>query len=107
VGVAPQVKVDTYTEILYGDDILLLCCDGLTDMLTDGEIMSIINDHDDPQVMCDALIAHANEKGGSDNISVIVFRCDELPKREDVLSEETHLKPGKTPDTGSEATPGE
>jgi serine/threonine protein phosphatase PrpC len=76
-------------------------------MLTDGEIMSIINDHDDPQVMCDALIAHANEKGGSDNISVIVFRCDELPKREEVLSEETHLKPGKTPGTDSEATPGE
>lgn len=99
VGILPQVKVDSHIENLYEGDILLLCCDGLTDMLTDEEILSIMNDHDDPQAMCDALIEHANEKGGSDNISVIIFRCDDLPNREEVLSEETRLKPQKIPGT--------
>jgi protein phosphatase len=92
VGVDSELMVDIYSELLYGDDILLLCCDGLTDMLTDEEIVSIVNAHTDLQAMCDALVEAANEKGGLDNISVIGGSWEELSKREQVLSDETHIK---------------
>jgi protein phosphatase len=92
VGVDSELMVDTYSELLYGDDILLLCCDGLTDMLTDEEIVSLVKAHTDLQPMCDALVEAANEKGGLDNISVIGISCEELSKREKILSDETHIK---------------
>ena len=73
------------------DDYLLLCSDGLTDMIEDEEIKSIIlhrpdqydvkfvnetkerNEHD-LKVTCNALIENANEKGGRDNISIILVQ---------------------------------
>src|SRR3972149_4823020 len=55
-------------------DVLLLCSDGLTDMLSDEEIESIIQKYrDDLPVTADNLIHEANDKGGIDNISVILI----------------------------------
>jgi protein phosphatase len=51
---------------------LLLCSDGLTDMLRDDEILKIINSDEDPQGVCDQLVKAANEKGGKDNITTIL-----------------------------------
>lgn len=99
IGVRPTLKVDTYTEVLYGEDILLLCCDGLTDMLTDQEIVSIIDEHTHIQTMCDALVDSANEKGGLDNISVIACSFEELPRRNAVLSDETYIKSSTSSDS--------
>lgn len=63
-----QVKLKT-------GDILLLCSDGLTDMLSDKEIESIIQKHKDELPMAtDNLIKKANDKGGIDNISVILIK---------------------------------
>jgi protein phosphatase len=92
VGIYEDVEVDTATEYIYGDDYLLLCCDGLTDMVPDEEIYTIITEHDDPQTICDILVETANAYGGFDNISVIVAQFDELKKKKDVLSDETHVK---------------
>jgi len=53
-------------------DILLVCSDGLTDMLTDDEIQHIVIRHRDaPSDMVESLARDANSKGGKDNISVI------------------------------------
>lgn len=52
---------------------LLLCTDGLTDMLEDEELLDIIAQADSPQAACDRLVALANEKGGRDNISVVLI----------------------------------
>ena len=55
-------------------DVLLLCSDGLTDMLSDEEIESIIQKYrDNLAVTADNLIHEANDKGGIDNISVILI----------------------------------
>jgi PPM family protein phosphatase len=51
---------------------LLLCSDGLTDMVEDQELLDIIAQAEDPQAACDRLVAQANEKGGKDNISVLL-----------------------------------
>jgi len=54
---------------------LLLCSDGLTEVLKDSEILDILAKATDPQQACDALVNAANEKGGPDNITVIVIRA--------------------------------
>lgn len=105
VGIHDTVDVDTVTEYLYGDDYLLLCSDGLTDMVTDEEIRNITRVHADPQTICDALVDTANDRGGFDNISVIVAQVDGLPRREDILSDKTRIRMSRNTeedDTGGE-----
>ncbi len=67
----PEVK---QVKLKVGD-ILLLCSDGLTDMLSDKEIEFIIQKHkDNLPLVVDDLIKKANDKGGTDNISAIVIK---------------------------------
>jgi protein phosphatase len=60
------------------EDCILLCTDGLTGMLEDKEILSIIkrNFSAGPQSVCNALIEQANKNGGADNITVIVIQTN-------------------------------
>ncbi len=72
VGYELELQVDTYEIDITDDDIILLCTDGLTNMLTEEEILDILKNNEDPQAACDTLIQNANNKGGEDNITVIV-----------------------------------
>ena len=74
VGVDADVEVEVNEELLAEDDALLLCSDGLTKELSDGQIATVLGEIDDPQAAADRLIKLANDAGGSDNISVIVLR---------------------------------
>lgn len=72
LGLKPSVEVDLYPPLkLQARDRLLLCTDGLTTPLTDQEIRDIIAEGR-PQRAADALVQAANDKGGPDNVSVIV-----------------------------------
>lgn len=64
-----QFRVET-------NDCIMLCSDGLTNMLNDKEIQSILRENISigPQDVCDLLVDKANAKGGQDNISVIVVQ---------------------------------
>jgi protein phosphatase len=56
-------------------DTLIMCSDGLTGMLEDGEIEAVLRSAgDDLEAACRTLISLANERGGKDNISVILAR---------------------------------
>ncbi len=55
---------------------ILLCTDGLTNYLTDDEIRNIINQDEAPQIICEKLIDMANNRGGDDNITVVVISID-------------------------------
>ena len=55
-------------------DVYLLCTDGVTDMLSDEEILSLIDNKDPLDISCRALIAAAMEKGGVDNATAILLR---------------------------------
>jgi protein phosphatase len=58
---------------LKGQDRLLLCTDGLTDLVDDKTIAEIVGSHNDPQHECNILVKAANSAGGHDNITVLVI----------------------------------
>jgi protein phosphatase len=49
-----------------------LCSDGLTEMVSDERIAAVLAEEQEPRIICERLVAEANEKGGKDNITVIV-----------------------------------
>src|SRR2546427_207261 len=76
LGPDARVKVDlTHQEVRKGD-ILVLCSDGLTGTVKKEEIAAVATRERDLQAACDKLIALANERGGPDNITVVLARFD-------------------------------
>jgi protein phosphatase len=76
-GSQPGVQVELHRLDLHPEDVLLLCSDGLTEMLSDERIAVILREEPDPQRACERLVVEANEGGGKDNITVIVARVEE------------------------------
>lgn len=75
VGTEDTLKVDVSVSD-YKGNVILICSDGLTNMLSDSQIKDIVNENDDLQTAADALVAFANKKGGLDNITIVAF-CKE------------------------------
>ena len=75
-GSQPGVQVELHRLDLHPDDVLLLCSDGLTEMLPDERIAAILREEPDPRRVCERLVAEANRHGGQDNITVIVARVE-------------------------------
>ena len=69
---SPDVKVEVHKVHLEGGDRVLLCSDGLTNMVTDEEINQILQTGGEPEQACKQLVTCANEAGGKDNITVVV-----------------------------------
>lgn len=80
VGTGEDLNVDTFEVELHSDDIIMMCSDGLSNMLKDSESVEIILKSDSIEEAIDALINRANEKGGLDNISIILINdyCKEV-----------------------------
>ena len=74
VGVEPAVQADVHAHDLRGGDLVLLCSDGLSDMLPDTVIAQILRSHESLEQMAQALVDGANAAGGRDNIAVVVVR---------------------------------
>lgn len=77
VGVKDYIESDLYTEELISGDIVLLCSDGLTNMLEDDEINKIIKKAPNLEKAVEKLIDDANKEGGKDNISVVLIRYED------------------------------
>jgi len=73
-GPTPGVAVSVHRMRLEPGDVLLLCTDGLTGMLSDERIVTILQASREPREACEQLVALANELGGTDNVTVIVAR---------------------------------
>lgn len=80
LGSVRDPQIDLYELALEPGDQLLLCSDGLTSHVEDGELAVILGEHD-PDEATAALVRLANERGGQDNISVGVLRIEALPAR--------------------------
>jgi protein phosphatase len=87
VGVDSSVEVDVYPIQLRPGDRVLFCSDGLTDMLHDDFISTVLRREDDPTRAAKLLIDAANNAGGVDNITVVVISVtDEEPLRGDLTA---------------------
>ncbi|MBI3303973.1 MAG: serine/threonine-protein phosphatase [Deltaproteobacteria bacterium] len=78
LGPEPQVTVPVSFAELRRGDWVLLCSDGLTNMVSEKEIADIVSKTAEPRAVCQALIAVANENGGRDNVTVVTARCNGL-----------------------------
>lgn len=79
LGLAEHLDVDTYARSLTPGDRLLLCTDGLTHHVSDSELAAIARRHVEPATACQELVALANQRGGDDNISVIIALAQLAP----------------------------
>ncbi|MDR1727235.1 MAG: Stp1/IreP family PP2C-type Ser/Thr phosphatase [Acidobacteriota bacterium] len=77
IGTHPDVDADLYDGPVREGDMFLLCSDGLTDVLTDGEIQCVLRrcGHN-PKKACKDLVRAANDGGGPDNVTVVVVAAD-------------------------------
>jgi PPM family protein phosphatase len=76
VGSKPELKVDISYVHLRRGDTLLLCSDGLWEMMRDEEISGVLRSIPDPFGACQVLISRANANGGDDNITVVIAKFD-------------------------------
>ena len=70
------VNVEAHAMEVEAGDRLLMCSDGLTEMVTDDVIAATLRAEPDPEQACRTLLATANEAGGRDNITLLIVRFD-------------------------------
>jgi PPM family protein phosphatase len=68
--------VEAHALDVHAGDRLLLCSDGLTDMVANEAIATVLREEPDPEAACTRLVAQANDAGGRDNITAVVARFD-------------------------------
>lgn len=77
VGARDEVDIDFFTVELNPSDCILMCSDGLTNMVEDRQILEIMNAHENDRSLVDMaenLIEAANSNGGKDNIAVVLVK---------------------------------
>jgi serine/threonine protein phosphatase PrpC len=90
LGPDPKVKVDLTHQDLRRGDVLVLCSDGLSGLVKKEEIAAIAGKEQDLAVACDKLIALANDRGGPDNITVVIARFEGEGLPADTLEQAGH-----------------
>jgi len=83
LGIAPETTVDLRSDplLLAPADTLILCTDGLTDLVSDPEILDVVQRRigHGTAVVCQELVALANSRGGYDNVTVLLLHVVEVP----------------------------
>jgi len=74
VGVEATVKSDIFDVKLPPDAAILLCSDGLSNIVTDAEMLSALQANAEPEAACTSLLDLALERGAPDNVSVFIAR---------------------------------
>lgn len=72
IGASDKLEIDFYEYRLKKEDIILMCTDGLSNMVEDEEMLHIVKSSRDVVEAVERLIERANQNGGSDNIGVVV-----------------------------------
>lgn len=74
LGANEEVEPDFFEVSLKEGDIVLMCSDGLTNMLEDETIEQILRENEDLETAAATLVMHANQNGGKDNIAIIIIK---------------------------------
>ncbi len=94
LGPEPDVQVDTRTAPARGGDLFLLCSDGLTGMIGEAGVAEVLGRGGSLRDMVRRLIAAANQAGGRDNITVVLFRVEEVAEGRAPAATEQHTAVG-------------
>jgi serine/threonine protein phosphatase PrpC len=78
LGPEPDIDVDLHTHRVLAGDVLLLCSDGLTGMIGEDEVRQIVSSAASLRDAGRALVDAATEAGGRDNITVVLFRLEQV-----------------------------
>ncbi len=105
VGPEPTVKVDADRVAARAGDVFLLCSDGLTDMVRDRDVQRILTAVQSLEQAGRNLIAAANAAGGRDNITVILFRLEEVGGAEPYVEPDTQVTAVSAPVVETAAPP--
>jgi len=97
LGPEPHVDVDTFTRTAVAGDVYLICSDGLTSMVSEATVGEIMRDAADIGAAAERLVAAALEAGGRDNVTVVLFRIEEVAGTD----APTESSPAQTTDPGS------
>lgn len=73
IGIRSQIEISVNTYDLKSNEIVMLCSDGLYNLLSEEEIINIVVNNSDVQIACNKLVKRANINGGYDNITVVLF----------------------------------
>ena len=76
IGASNSVNVDFFEVTMKPGDIVLMCSDGLTNMIEDEDILRLIKSETDLKAKADLLVKTANDNGGKDNIAVLLMQPD-------------------------------
>ena len=104
LGPEATVTVDTWSYSVRADDVLLLCSDGLTSMISEQRIEQILGENPNLERAADRLIDAANAAGGRDNITVVLFRVEDTGGG-DGLDQPTMVSPPNAPQTSEQTRP--
>jgi protein phosphatase len=77
LGTKPTVEADFYEEAIQPGDTVILCSDGLWGEVSEEEMAQVATQPLDPKEMAGELVSLANQRGGPDNITVIVLQIGE------------------------------
>ena len=80
IGLESELRVDAPAEpqTIKKDQYILLCCDGLHGVVSNEGIMNAVYEYQEPELICEKLVERANERGGPDNITVMIARVDRI-----------------------------
>ena len=87
-GAGKKIQPDFFEINLYVGDYLLMCTDGLTNMVSDERIFEIVNEDTNIETKVENLIFEANNNGGKDNIAIILIYIDDIVRNNNVFEKD-------------------
>ena len=87
-GASKKIEPDFFDIELMIGDYLLLCTDGLSNMVSDERMYEIIKNNANIETKVDLLVEEANKNGGKDNIAIILIYIDDLDRNNSVFIKE-------------------
>jgi protein phosphatase len=109
LGIEGDVEVDTWSYSMRAGDVVLLCSDGLTSMIGEEQILRILGGETSLDRAADQLIGAANDAGGRDNITVVLFRLEETDPTRSASADDESSAPtvvGMEPQAGGPVASG-
>ncbi len=97
LGMQDNVEVDLLSDQAQLGDVYVLCSDGLSGMVDDDDILSVVTDNPEPEKACRRLVTMANEHGGEDNVTAVVVAIEDSVARSRLELAATQEMPGIPP----------